>query len=499
MKTLLEILDGIDIVNATCNKNEYLDRQINLITSNSKDASSNSIFVAIVGNAKNGLDFIDSAISNGAIVCVVDTLLDRIDIIKNYPNILFLQVNNSRLALASMLANYYGEKLPHNLLTITGTNGKSSIAMLTSQFLTLLNKKNMAIGTLGIFHNGKKVAECLTTPTPELLNISLHNAYLDNIDYAIMESSSHGIHQSRIAGLSFKAIGWTNLTQDHLDYHKNMEEYYLSKQKLFLDNPKSVAIINVDDNYGKRLSNECINANIKVIEYGKNVDDKGCNCKIQDILKHNNYQEVKILFNNISHTFKINLMGEFQVYNVLCSMLLLLNCGIDFIDILSVSENLVEIEGRLNLVMAKNNSKIFIDFAHTPNALEEVLKVLKKDSPKQLKVLFGCGGNRDNLKRPIMGAIATEYADKIYVSDDNPRFEDPKLIRSQIIEGIQNKNYVNFVEIDNREIAIKQAIEELGSEEILLIAGKGHESYQIIGDVANHFNDKEMVLKYLRS
>jgi UDP-N-acetylmuramoyl-L-alanyl-D-glutamate--2,6-diaminopimelate ligase len=499
MKKLVEILEGIDVVNSNYNKDEYLHKQINLITSNSKDASANSIFVAIVGNAKNGLDFLDSAINNGAIVCVIDTLLNELNVIKNYPNVVFLQVDNARLALAKMLANYYGEQLPKNLLTITGTNGKSSIAMLTSQFLTLLNKKNMAIGTLGIFHNGTKIAECLTTPTPELLNISLHNAYLDNIDYAIMESSSHGIHQSRIAGLSFKAIGWTNLTQDHLDYHKNMEEYYLSKQKLFLDNPKSVAVINVDDSYGKRLANECNNANIKVIAYGKNVDYGAFNCKIEEIVKHNNYQEVKILFNNLSYVFKINLMGEFQVYNVLCTMLLLVNCGISLLDILNVSENLVEIEGRLNLVMAKNNAKIFIDFAHTPNALEEVLKVLKKDNPKKLKVLFGCGGNRDSAKRSIMGGIATEYADKIYVSDDNPRFEDPKFIRSQIIEGIKNKNYTNFVEIDNREVAIKQALKELEPEEILLIAGKGHESYQIIGDVANHFNDKEMVVKYLGS
>ncbi len=468
------------------------------IQSNSKKIVLNSIFVALDGHKVRGINYLDEAITNGAKICFIPYDCPT-SYYENYKDIAILKSNNLQYVLSKLLSNFYGDKIPKHIITLSGTNGKSSVCLFMSQLLSSLKISNMVIGTLGVFINNFKEDSInthnqlngnLTTPSAETLWEHLHYAYCHNIEYILMESSSHGISQHRVSNINFDCIGFSNLSQDHLDYHKNMVNYFNSKAYLFLNNNKSLSLINVDDEWGEKLFLLCKQNNLITKSYGYTGED----IKLSNIEVNTDFQCVSIKINNHLYNFKLNLLGEFQVYNVLCAIGLLYYSGINLENLLNCVKDLVEIEGRLNLVKHPSGAKIFIDFAHTPNALQEVLKVLKKDNPFKLKVLFGCGGNRDTTKRSIMGAIASEYCDEIYVSDDNPRYEDPKEIRKQIIDGIlsTNKNQI-YMEIGDRRDAIELALKNLQANEILLIAGKGHEEGQQIKDEYIEFNDKKIV------
>ncbi len=486
-----DIISFYNEIESNSLKEDNLNSDVLNITDNSKQVNKNSIFVAVIGEKFNGVDFVDNAIQNGALLVVIPKQYQNII---NKKNVVF--VENTRDFLSRATFFLYKDDIPQNILTVSGTNGKSSVSFFVSQILNHLNIKNMVIGTLGIYIDGKKELDCLTTPSPSVLCEYFKIASKKGISYVVMESSSHGIEQHRMDGLNFKTLGFTNLSQDHLDYHKTMDNYFLSKSRLYTDFDNGNAVINVDDNWGLKLNNLCVSLGKSVLSYGMNSSN---GLKILSITKYSTLQEIKIIYDNKEYDIEINLIGEFQVYNILCAMGMLLSCGFDIDSLVVISPKIKEVEGRLNLLIPKNNVnyKIFVDFAHTPNALEEVLKTLKKEQHNKLHVLFGCGGNRDKSKRAIMGKISSIYADVVYITDDNPRYEDPADIRFEIEKGVELRDGLEVYNIDGRSEAIKTAISSLNSGDILLVAGKGHESYQIIGDTTIHFSDKEEILAML--
>ena len=323
----------------------------------------------------------------------------------------------------------------------------------------------------------------------------MSNLYKKKINHVCLEASSHGLNQFRLDGVKLDIAAITNISQDHFDYHKNYNNYFNSKMRLFLNVLKKngTAIINSDLNQTKRILSLCKKKKIKTFTYGYKSKD----LRLINIEEKNNYQNVLIKLKNKKYNYLLKMPGSFQVYNSLCAILIAYFSGIKIMNIIKVIENISQIPGRLEKInipikMEKKNISIFIDYAHTPDALEKALYLLKKNSNK-LSVVFGCGGNRDKEKRSIMGKIADKLADKVYITDDNPRNESAKLIRKEIIS-----NCKKAIEIKSRYLAIKKAIKNCEDGENLLIAGKGHEDYQVIGKKIYKFSDKNTVLGILK-
>jgi UDP-N-acetylmuramoyl-L-alanyl-D-glutamate--2,6-diaminopimelate ligase len=384
----------------------------------------------------------------------------------------------------AFIASVIYDKTPSTICAVTGTSGKTSVAYLYSQAAAILSGKALYIGTLGALEihsdlSTKKISDTLTTPDAMDLRRILSET---SCEYVCIEASSHGIEQKRIAYIPIVAAGFTNLSPEHLDYHKDIENYFKAKEKLFTDYNVDRFALNADDQYGKR-----INASGKsVIEYGRNG-----NLKLIEIVPG---KMMKISYNNIYFEFTYNLLGEYNAYNFLCAVGLLIHSGFHIKDIIGTAHRLSLPPGR----MQKIEGDVYVDYAHKPDALEKTLKALidyrDNNAKGKIWVVFGCGGNRDALKRPLMGKIASEMADFVVVTDDNPRHENPKEIREQIIARIISCDYV---EIPDRAEAIAYAIRNMNKDDILLIAGKGHESYQIVGDAVLEFCDAKVAREQL--
>ena len=377
---------------------------------------------------------------------------------------------------------YYNNIKDIKLIGVTGTNGKTTTCYIIYQMLNKLNIRCAYIGTLGFYKCGIIKELENTTPDIDELYEYLNECTNENIKYVVMEVSSHSLIQDRIYGLKFDSVIFTNLTEDHLDYHKNMEEY--KKAKLILFNKlrnKRIAIINSDDKYYKEfmLPN---NYNITVGINGT--------FKIKNIIL--NSESINLTFNyKKEYKKKLNMVGKYNAYNYLEALASLVYLGLDIEELLNLEIN--EPPGRMNMIKYKNNS-IFIDYAHTPDAMENVLKSVKEFSKGKIITIFGCGGNREKEKRKLMGNIATNYSDNVIITNDNPRFEDENEIIKDILSGIKKNNYEI---IENRKKAIIRGISYLKNNDILLILGKGHENYQIIGNKKIHFDDYEIVTEYL--
>ena len=377
---------------------------------------------------------------------------------------------------------YYNNIKDIKLIGVTGTNGKTTTCYIIYQMLNKLNIRCAYIGTLGFYKCGIIKELENTTPDIDELYEYLNECANENIKYVVMEVSSHSLIQDRIYGLKFDSVIFTNLTEDHLDYHKNMEEY--KKAKLILFNKlrnKRIAIINNDDKYYKEfmLPN---NYNITV----------GINgiFKIKNIIL--NSESINLTFNyKKEYKKKLNMVGKYNAYNYLEALASLVYLGLDIEELLNLEIN--EPPGRMNMIKYKNNS-IFIDYAHTPDAMENVLKSVKEFSKGKIITIFGCGGNREKEKRKLMGNIATNYSDNVIITNDNPRFEDENEIIKDIISEIKKNNYEI---IKDRKKAIIRGISYLKNNDVLLILGKGHENYQIIGNKKFHFDDHEIVTEYL--
>ena len=441
----------------------FINLKINGLSLNSKSLKKGHLFFALKGKKFNGEKFIQEAILNGAkaIVCSSNCKFKS-------KKIAIIKTKKLKSALILACKNYYNKK-PKNIIAVTGTNGKTSVAGFYNQLLTLNKIPVASIGTLGIMR-GKTINKShLTSPDIISLHKELQKLKEKNIDNVIIEASSHGLQQGRLDGINFKAGIFTNFTQDHLDYHKSMKNYLNAKLILFnkLLTKKNYIISDKNNKEFKKLKKIAIKRKLEIISIKKKSYSKEIN--------------------------ESNLVGEFQTKNLLMAILAAKLSKIKDRDISSALNQIQPINGRLSLIKTlPNNAKVFIDYAHTPDALENSLKTLKNYYKKNITLIFGCGGERDKTKRPLMAKIANKYSNKIIITDDNPRSENPSKIRKQIYKYLKKKISYN---ISNRNLAIKKAIMESRINEIIIIAGKGHENTQDYGNVIYKISDKEIVNK----
>ena len=463
-------------------------RTINIegISFDSRKIRKNYIFFAINGEKTSGSKFIKDAISKGAKVIVTNKK------IKQKNSVPFILVKDVRKSLTEASSNFYKKK-PSNIIAVTGTNGKSSVADFFYQIL-LLNKKSVAsIGTLGVFSKKYKKKTNLTTMDPLTLHINLDILKEKKIEYVILEASSHGLSQKRLDYLKIKTGIFTNFSHDHLDYHKNMKSYFNSKMYLFnnLLKKKSNIIADEETKKFKIIKNIARKRKLKKNTIGL----KSGNILILERRYKQDKQIIKILDNYKTYLLEIPLIGYFQVKNLLMAILAASSCGIKRDKIFKQIKKIKPVSGRLECVSKlKNNSKIIVDFAHTPDALKQTLIALKQQYKREIIIVFGCGGERDKKKRYEMGMIARKYCRKIFVTDDNPRNENPEIIRNSIIKGCKKL----AVSIGDRKKAIDAAVLELNQNEILLVAGKGHEKTQDYGNIVKVFSDKKVIKEIVK-
>lgn len=452
------------------------DLEILGLETDSRKIKNGFLFAAIRGEKDNGEKYIQQAIENGAIAI----LKEGVESCEYINGILQINSPNPRIELAKLAKMFYVEQ-PKKISAITGTNGKTSTAEFCRQILRFNNIKAASIGTLGTIIDDYKYQECLTTPDTLSIHKILYELVKSNITDVVIEASSHALSQYRLNELDISNGLWTNFSQDHLDYHHTLDNYFKAKCKL-MDLVKDNFIYNADD---KKI-NDYMNSitSKKLVSFG----DQGKDLKILEILRDKNGMlNLKILFFGKQYEIPTNLSTKFQIYNLIAAILISYFHGCKENEIFQQLNHLKTPIGRMDLIQKLGNRKIFIDFAHTPDGLEKALLELVEIRKNKILLVFGCGGDRDPQKRSIMGKIAKKFADIIIVTDDNPRTENPKAIRKEILSGISDA-----IEIPDREEAIIYAIKKMEPDDILLIAGKGHENFQIIGDKKIPFNDKKI-------
>ena len=452
------------------------------ISFDSRTTKKGDLFVSIKGDKFDGNDYISQAIYNGAKVIVHSRP------IKKNKKITFIKFKDCRNILAKLSTKYYKNK-PKNIIAVTGTNGKTSVADFFYQIFMLQKKKSGFIGTLGFRKNKLLKRRNLTTLDSLTLNRDLDDMKRSGINNVIIEASSHGLKQKRLDFLKVKGGIFTNLSHDHLDYHKNMKNYFDSKLILFRDllNAKGTVITDTDIKQYKAIKKIQKKRKLKIFTIGS----KGNVFKVLNHKVFKNFQYLEVKYKKKIYKLKINLYGSIQIKNLLMAILASKICGLKIKNILEKIEKIRSVEGRLQLIRTlPNQSKIFLDYAHTPDALKNAILSLKEHFQKKITVIFGCGGERDKGKRSSMGKVAEKYCDKIYITDDNPRKENAKKIRTDIIKGLKNSK---VMEIGNRKKAILYALKNSSPHEIILIAGKGHETYQYLGKRKIFLSDKNIV------
>ena len=476
MKKLNKILNGIDFTGQSDN------RLIESICYDSRKVKNNSLFIAINGFKENGHNYIDNAINSGATAIITEK-----NFINKNTSIPFLKVKDSRKAMSKISANFFDNCSTNIKVTgITGTNGKTTTNQIINHILNDNFKQSCALGTLGFqFQNGVKNTGYTTPESIELQQIfqTVHKAGISHLN---MEVSSHALSLNRVDNVDVDIAVYTNLTKEHLDFHKNMENYFHSKLKLFKNlGSEKLAIINNDDKYADKIMK---NTEAKILTYGFSDNS---NIYASDIKLNLSKTEFNINYKNQKTKVRTSLIGDFNIMNILASILVCENLGIDINKIVKSLEKLKFIPGRFQSYKSKNNGKIIVDYAHTPDAFEKILALVKKiDSTKKIITLFGCGGDRDTSKRSVMGKISEIYSDKIILTNDNPRNESSDKIFDDIISGFKTSKYTI---IKNRKDAIEQAINNLSKNDTLLILGKGIENYQLIMGKKIYHNDVEII------
>lgn len=448
------------------------------IKTNSRKVKPGDTFVAIKGFTVDGHDYIEDAIKAGAtkIVCEhgsysVETLVvpSTKEWIQKY-----------------IVDNYKDEVNKLRIIGVTGTNGKTTTCFLTYQALKKLGVNAAYMGTIGFYYGDTKYE--LNNTTPEILD--LYSYFIEALEHGvtdvIMEVSSHSLCEKRVEGLEFSEVAFTNLTEDHLDYHKTMENYLNAKLLILKQIKKDgVVIVNNDDDYGKYFEV----GNYKTLGYS------GDNYKILDYSQTDKGTLISFMVDGKNYEVETNLRSKFNVYNYLTCLALLNNLGFSIDEIAEVTKSIYPPKGRCEQI-AVNGGEAVIDYAHTPDAVDKIISAFLENKKGKVITIVGCGGDRDPLKRPIMGNIASEKSDYVIFTSDNPRTEDPKAILDDIIKGVRKDNYE--VEID-RPTAIRKGLDMIGKNDVLLILGKGHEDYQIIGHTKHHLDDAEEVRKYLEA
>ena len=471
------------------NKN-YKNFSFSGISFDTKKLKKDYIFFAIKGNNVDGNIFIPTAIKKGSKIIVTEKKVKQLQ-----NGILFIHTSNIRKLLAQIAFKIYNKR-PKNLIAVTGTNGKSSVTDFYFQILKLNNKKVASIGTLGVKSKNINLNLSNTTIDPIKLGKILTRLKSQKIENVIMEASSHGLNQNRLDGLKFNSGIFTNLSQDHLDYHKNLKNYLKAKLYLFENLIKKRGNVITDQIIPEYTKIKKITLNKKLKLHTLN--DKKSDFEIISHSYRGESQFLKIKYKNSLSDINFNLIGKIQLKNILMAIIAAKNSNIRFDKILRIIPKLKPVEGRFEKIgKIKNLSKVILDYAHTPDALKTCLLNLRDQFPnKKISVLFGCGGNRDQNKRSRMGKIASNYSDNIILTNDNPRFENPEKIRRDIKKGIKNKR---IIEMPNRAIAISDAIHNLNAGDILLVAGKGHEKTQDIGNKKIYFSDRKIILDAIKA
>ena len=456
------------------------DLKIKGVTYDSREVEPGYIFVAIQGKEYCGEDFAVEAMKKGA--CAIVTSKDS-DLELEIP---LIKSENPRKYL-SFISSLYYSKSPEIICAITGTNGKTSTINFLHQIWNLMNLKAASIGTLGVIKNKQIQDTNITTPDPVLLHKTLQELYYEDVSHVAIEASSHGLSQHRVDSVNIKAAGFTNISQDHLDYHKNMQEYFNSKKRLFTEilSNDGCSVVCVDTSEGKELSKIINKSGRDVMEIGKYANS----LNLKKLISTDKGIKMNFHYDGEEFFIPIKVEGYFQATNILCAAGLAIASGSPSDKVFTTLKDLLPIMGRFEFCgYNKLNAKIYVDYAHTPDALASALISLRNLTKGKIILIFGCGGSRDKYKRPIMGEIAKKFADIIIITDDNPRNEDPKKIRKDII-----KSCLSFTEIPDREEAISKAISIAKDGDSILIAGKGHEKFQIIENKKFPFSDQKIV------
>jgi UDP-N-acetylmuramoyl-L-alanyl-D-glutamate--2,6-diaminopimelate ligase len=456
------------------------------VTADSRAVKSGDVFVAIAGGKADGLRFVGSAITAGAAAVVAE----RTPGTPLPGNMAFVRVANARRALALMAAGIYPRQ-PRIIAAVTGTSGKTSVAAFTRQIWTALGHRAASIGTIGVVAPSGETYGSLTTPDPVELHRSIDELAGEGVTHLAIEASSHGLDQNRLDGLHIAAAGFTNITRDHLDYHPSFEAYFAAKLRLFevLLTPGATAIIDVDHDHANAVVAAATGRGLSIMSVGR----QGTGIRLVQSAIDGFAQTLRLEHAGKSFHVRLPLVGEFQIENALVAAGLAIATGGDATSVFAALEHLSGAKGRLERVGANHGAQIFVDYAHKPDALAKALDALRPYVTGRLVVVFGAGGDRDRGKRPLMGAIASQKADRVIVTDDNPRSEDAAAIRAAIIAATQGAT-----EIGDRREAIHRAVADLRSGDVLLIAGKGHETGQIIGDRIIPFSDHEAVATALK-
>lgn len=495
MLTISDFIKVLHPIYVIGNYNGY----VSSVCYDSRKCERNSLFVAIRGNNFDGHNYIEDAIKRGAkyIVCerVPPTIL---------PNCRYLVVKCSRQALAQ--ASHFWFRYPTaemNIIGVTGTNGKTTITYLLKYIAHFSGIESAIIGTTGAFAKEYKKELSNTTPESYELVSILNDLKEMNVRFVAMEVSSHALDQERVYGINFKGAIFTNLTQDHLDYHRDMTNYANAKKRLFDSlSPESIAVVFSDDSYGKHMLQDSRsvykfiagrnhNSDVRIV--GESLSIKGSNFTVE--FNNKNLGVGKV-------SFESNLIGRFNIDNAVLAITMGLALGFKIDIIRNALKSFKGVPGRMEKVPLANGALGIVDYSHTPDALQKALEtcreVISKDNLTAGKLIcvFGCGGDRDKEKRPLMGKIAEKFSDLVVITSDNPRTEDPDKIINQIYKGISKSGKKKVIQISNRDEAIEYAYRISDRGDIILVAGKGHEQYQIIGNTKYHFSDKEQLEKY---
>jgi len=452
----------------------------------SRKIEKSDVFIAIRGSISDGHDYIEKAIQQGAVAVICDTFPETI-----VQNITYIQVKDTNKALAFMAANYYENPSQHlKLVGITGTNGKTTVASLLYQLFKKAGHKVGLLSTVKIMVDDLEYKATHTTPDSITINQYLKEMIDAGVEYCFMEVSSHGIHQERTEGLHYAGGVFTNLSHDHLDYHTNFAEYRDVKKSFFDNLPKTAfALSNIDDKNGQVMLQ---NTAAKKLTYAlKSYADY----KAQILESQLSGLLLKINGNEVW----VRLIGTFNAYNLLAIYGTAVQLGMESLEVLRLLSDLESVSGRFQYIVSNTNITVIVDYAHTPDALENVLKTINdiRTKNEQLITVVGCGGNRDKAKRPIMAGIASELSDKVILTSDNPRNEDPDTIIAEMEQGVAAQNYKKTLSITDRKQAIKTACQLAQPNDIILIAGKGHETYQEIKGIRHDFDDMKIVKEIL--
>lgn len=478
------IISGLDIEAVS----GHTDIDITGIAYDSRAVKEGNVFVAIEGYKADGHGYINEAIKNGAKAIIVQR-----DVFVN-SDLAIIKVKDTRKALAKVSSGFYNnpsEKF--YLIGITGTNGKTSTSYIIESIFRASGKKIGVVGTIGCQINGKYIKTKNTTPESLELQQLFNEIIKSNIENCVMEVSSHSLELSRVDNTDFDVGIFTNITKEHLDYHKTFENYYNAKKKLFFMTNK-YNIINIDDEYGKLLIDELSRVNIPLLTYG--IESKADVYATDLCFKATGVSYKLHIFNNATD-INMKIPGIFTVYNCLAAAACAHVYGIDISHIKEGLEKVEGVKGRFELVPTNQDFTVIIDFAHTADALEKVLSAISQFSEGRKIIVFGAGGDRDRTKRAPMGEVAGRYCDFCIVTSDNPRTEEPQKIIDDIIEGVKKVNG-NYISIVDRKEAIEYAIKNSKPKDIILLAGKGHETYTIIGDKVLNFDEREIVKEALK-